>query len=75
MGKDCQGQSTTPIKIRTHSGSGGVIIIVGPKWGPSVVDGRSDDTGCGILAEVQLRTVTGKMHVMGSHWPEKSDDK
>ena len=40
-----------------------------------MIDGRSDNTGCGLLAEVQLRTMSGTMHILGSYWPEKPDDK
>ena len=53
------------------TGPGGVMIIVGPKWGPSLMNGRSDDSGHGTLAEVKLRTQTGFITILGTYWPEK----
>ena len=59
--------------IRSHQGPGGIIFIIGPKWGPSFIDGRSDDSGNGALAEIQLRTMQGKIHILGTYWPERPE--
>ena len=59
--------------LKTRKGSGGTIILIGPKWGPSMVTGRSDDSGCGVLTEVQLRTVQGNIHILGTYWPSKPE--
>ena len=40
-----------------------------------MVTGRSDDSGCGILTEVQLRTVQGSIHILGTYWPSKPGSK
>ena len=59
----------------THSrkGSGGSMILIGPKWGPSMINARSDDTGCGVLTEVQLRTTQGTVNILGTYWPSKPE--
>ena len=63
------GIPTTRLKCPVSKEPGGIIIIIGPKWGPSLVTGRNDDTGFGVLAEVQLRTQRKHVHVLGTYWP------
>ena len=58
---------------KVHSGPGGIIFLIGPRWGPSLANGRSDDTGHGALAEIQLRTQGGLLNILGSYWPEKPE--
>ena len=58
---------------RVHNGPGGVMFLIGPRWGPSLANGRSDDTGHGALAEIQLRTQDGLLNILGSYWPEKPE--
>ena len=58
-----------------RKGPGGIIFIIGPRWGPSLLTGRSDDSGHGALAEIQLKTQTGKIHILGTYWPEIPDNK
>jgi len=50
------------------------MFIIGPKWGPSLRNGRSDDSGHGALAEIQLNTQTGPINIIGTYWPEVPDD-
>ena len=52
-------------------GPSGVMIVVGTKWGPSLINGRSDDSGHGTLAEIKLRTTNGTINILGTYWPEK----
>ena len=47
------------------------MIVVGAKWGPSLINGRSDDSGHGTLAEIKLRTTNGTINILGTYWPEK----
>ena len=47
------------------------MFLIGTRWGPSLANGRSDDTGHGALAEIQLRTQHGLINILGSYWPEK----
>ena len=49
------------------------MFLVAPRWGPSLHNGRSDDTGHGALAEIQLRTQDGLINILGSYWPEKPE--
>ena len=56
---------------RMHNGPGGIMFLIGTRWGPSLANGRSDDTGHGALAEIQLRTQNGMLNILGSYWPEK----
>jgi hypothetical protein len=49
------------------------MFLVGPKWGPSLINGRSDDSGHGALAEIQLRSQQGRIHILGTYWPEKPE--
>jgi hypothetical protein len=58
---------------RKSAGPGGIMFIIGPKWGPSLANGRSDDSGNGALAEIQLRTQQGTIHVQGTYWPERPE--
>ena len=55
---------------------GGIVVIIGPKWGPSYLhnDSRTDDSGHGILASVRLRTTSGIISVAGTYWPSTTDD-
>ena len=67
------GSTSKKRRARIHQGPGGIIFIIGPKWGPSLIDGRSDDSGHGALAEIQLRTTQGKIHILGTYWPERPE--
>ena len=60
--------------VHSRKGSGGTIILIGPKWGPSMINARSDDSGCGVLSEVQLRTTQGSVHILGTYWPSKPEE-
>ena len=51
------------------------MFLIGPKWGPSLWNGRSDDSGNGALAEIQLRTLQGMIHIQGAYWPERPEPR
>ena len=57
--------------LRKPTEPGGIGIIVGTKWGPSLVrDGsRTDHTGHGVLARIRLRTSSGFLSIYGTYWP------
>ena len=50
---------------------GGIVIVIGPKWGTSYMpqSSRTDYSGHGILASIRLRTSTSFIHIMGTYWP------
>ena len=50
---------------------GGIIFVIGPKWGTSYApqSSRSDYSGQGILASIRLRTCSSFIHLMGTYWP------
>ena len=65
----CQLLSKDPLRKPTEPG--GIGVVVGPKWGASVLsDGsRTDNTGHGVLIRVRLRTSTGFLSIYGTYWP------
>ena len=50
---------------------GGIVIIIGPKWGTSYMPqtSRTDNSGQGILASIRLRTSSTFIHILGTYWP------
>ena len=50
---------------------GGIIFVIGPKWGTSYApqSSRSDYSGQGILDSIRLRTCSSFIHLMGTYWP------
>ena len=61
---------------RRPSEPGGIIIVVGPKWGLSYISdkSRTDYSGQGALAQIFLRTETGTITILGTYWPECPSD-
>ena len=54
---------------------GGIAVIVGPKWGTSLLheQSRTDRSGHGVLTRVRLRTASGFLSIYGTYWPYKPD--
>ena len=50
---------------------GGIIIVIGPKWGTSYAPqhSRTDYSGQGILASVRLSTGSSFINILGTYWP------
>jgi hypothetical protein len=50
---------------------GGIVFVIGPKWGTSYMpqESRTDFSGHGVLASIRLRTQTTFLHIMGTYWP------
>ena len=48
---------------------GGIMFIVAPTWGPSLVTCQDDYSECGALSSITLQSTTGRILLMGSYWP------
>ena len=51
--------------------TGGLITIIGPRWGPSYERNASktDKSGQGVLTSITLRTTTGSLMILATYWP------
>ena len=54
---------------------GGIITVIGPRWGPSYVRelSKTDFSGHGVLTAIVLDTADGRLCVLGSYWPSLPD--
>ena len=54
---------------------GGIITVIGPRWGPSYVRelSKTDFSGHGVLTAFVLDTADGRLSVLGSYWPSLPD--
>ena len=48
---------------------GGIFVIVGPRWGPSLSAFQDDNVGLGILTQISLATKGGPILVLATYWP------
>ena len=48
---------------------GGIMFIVAPAWGPSLITCQDDYSECGALSSITLQSTRGRIYIMGSYWP------
>ena len=55
-------------KNATHR-VGGIMFIVAPAWGPSLLSCQDDHSQTGALSSITLQTTKGRICVAGTYWP------
>eukprot|EP01034_Spumella_vulgaris_P029000 gene29000-35971_t len=50
---------------------GGIVIVVGPKWGKSVTKFTDDPSGTGVACELLLQGANGLLQIIATYWPVK----
>jgi hypothetical protein len=55
---------------------GGIITIIGPRWGNSVREFQDDKFGpdkqtVGVMTQVTMSTTNGDINAIGTYWPNK----
>ena len=57
--------STVPSPIKV----GGIAIILNNRWGPQLVNHRSDPSQLGVVDEAVLKLPTGRLQILATYWP------
>ena len=48
---------------------GGIMYIVAPAWGPSLVTCQDEYSDCGTLSSITLESTKERICIMGTYWP------
>ena len=48
---------------------GGIMFIIAPTWGPSLLTCQDDYSESGALSSISLQTTTGRISIIGTYWP------
>ena len=75
--KDILGHNIYVSSSGTHhtglfSRIGGQTVIVGERWSKHVSRFKADESGMGVVAELELMTAIGRLLILGTYWPYDS---